>query len=729
MVQNNYSGTVTEDGLEGIRRHLEMYIDSTDTLSDKHAPIGLTHLAQELVSNVTDEYLNGFGHTAKIVIHQDGSMTVSDHGRGLVKGEKDSFEDIIRNATEAHTSGKFAENAGYQARGIAGMHGIGLKATNAGSKWLTIHAISSAVKGRNTKTTKAVRTGGYDEYEITFHNVSPDYETKLIHHWEPDEVEPIIPTDESRGSNQFKVKATGEVITTGSTITFLPDDGPVAPDVDKKVFGSTKWVDDDLLPIFEAAAFLNKGFIVDFTDERYIVDDPTTDDSGDGDDTSKQKFYHQHYEYPHGIKDYIKVLSEGQPVFSGMREPLTLDGQLKYSDGLDYDLQGELLFTNDLTTTILSYANGVPTAEGGPHLEGFKQAIVKALTDYAIERKKIKSSDSYDESVILEGVTAVFEFRAPMSVSKFEGQTKGKFAVNQAKPIARDIVTNALNKWIYSHEKQADALLKQIAESQQARTDLLKKKREQRAASKLKNDVGSTFVSPKLKAASGTDPEKLELFITEGDSASNIGRNPKTQAVFPLRGNLKNIMDLSLTQALANDEISTIANVIGAGIGPSFNVDDMQYHKVICTTDADSDGAHIRALIATLFFRFFPGLIEAGRLYYVKAPLYKATKYVNGNPHIRMFFSEQEIAQHRDELQGWDIQRYKGLGEMNTDEAHDAIVNPETRHLIRFTIDDHAQAAKTLRILMGEKASLRKDWIAHSLDFKDLYQKQLETGD
>lgn len=722
MVQNNYSGTVTEDGLEGIRRHLEMYIDSTDTLSDKHAPIGLTHLAQELVSNVTDEYLNGFGHTAKVVIHQDGSMTVADHGRGLVKGEDGSFEDIIRNATEAHTSGKFADNAGYHARGIAGMHGIGLKATNAGSKWLKIHAVSSAVKGRNTKTTKAVRTGGYDEYEIVFHNVSPDYETKLIHHWEPDEVEPIIPKDESRGSNQFKVKATGEVVTTGSTITFLPDDGPVAPDAQKKVFGSTKWVDDDLLPIFESAAFLNKGFIVDFTDERYVVDSLNSD-------SDQQEFYHQHYEYPNGIKDYIKVLAEGQPVFSGMTDSLTLDGQLTYSDGLDYDLQGELLFTNDLTTTILSYANGVPTADGGPHLDGFKQAIVKTLTDYAIDRKKLKASETYDESVILEGVTAVFEFRAPMSVSKFDGQTKGKFAVTQAKPIAREIISKALNKWLYSHEKQADALLDQIAESQKARTDLLKKKREQRAASKLKNDGGSSFVSPKLKAASGTDPEKLELFITEGDSASNIGRNPKTQAVFPLRGNLKNIMDMSLTQALANDEISTIANVIGAGIGPSFNTDDMQYHKIIITSDGDEDGYHIRALVITLFFRYFPGLIEAGRLYYVKPPLYKATKYVNGNPKIRMFFSEQEIAEHRSEIDGWDIQRYKGLGEMNTDEAHDAIVNPETRHLIRVTIGNYSQAAKTLRILMGNKAALRRDWIDHSLDFKQLYQKQLETGD
>lgn len=722
MVQNNYSGTVTEDGLEGIRRHLEMYIDSTDTLSDKHAPIGLTHLAQELVSNVTDEYLNGFGHTAKVVIHQDGSMTVADHGRGLVKGEDGSFEDIIRNATEAHTSGKFADNAGYHARGIAGMHGIGLKATNAGSKWLKIHAVSSAVKGRNTKTTKAVRTGGYDEYEIVFHNVSPDYETKLIHHWEPDEVEPIIPKDESRGSNQFKVKATGEVVTTGSTITFLPDDGPVAPGAQKKVFGSTKWVDDDLLPIFESAAFLNKGFIVDFTDERYVVDSLNSD-------SDQQEFYHQHYEYPNGIKDYIKVLAEGQPVFSGMTDSLTLDGQLTYSDGLDYDLQGELLFTNDLTTTILSYANGVPTADGGPHLDGFKQAIVKTLTDYAIDRKKLKASETYDESVILEGVTAVFEFRAPMSVSKFDGQTKGKFAVTQAKPIAREIISKALNKWLYSHEKQADALLDQIAESQKARTDLLKKKREQRAASKLKNDGGSSFVSPKLKAASGTDPEKLELFITEGDSASNIGRNPKTQAVFPLRGNLKNIMDMSLTQALANDEISTIANVIGAGIGPSFNTDDMQYHKIIITSDGDEDGYHIRALVITLFFRYFPGLIEAGRLYYVKPPLYKATKYVNGNPKIRMFFSEQEIAEHRSEIDGWDIQRYKGLGEMNTDEAHDAIVNPETRHLIRVTIGNYSQAAKTLRILMGNKAALRRDWIDHSLDFKQLYQKQLETGD
>lgn len=1115
-LKNEYAGTYTEEGLVGLRHNLSMYVDSTNATADGKAPVGLTQLAQELISNTTDEYLNGYGHEVKIVIHPDNSMTISDHGRGLVRGEKDTFEDVIRNAWIPHTSGKFAEAAGYTARGTTGMHGIGLKATNAGSVYLTIHAISHSITGRNTDTTKARLDGGYDEYEITFHNISKDFDTKLIHHWTKDEVTEIEPDDPKRGSNQFKINATGEIKTTGTSITFLPDIGPISDKNQNPVFGSRNWNDNDLLPRMNAAAYLNPDFEVDFTDERYKVQN---------EDTGEEELFHKHYVYHHGIKDYIKVLAEGQPLISGMSKSIELDGVTDY-EGLSYDLQGELLFTNDLSTTITSFANGAPTPQGGPHLDGFKRAIVKTLTDYAINAKAIKSAKEFDDNDILEGITAVFEIRTPMSVAKFDGQTKGRFATDQAKPVTQEIVARALNNWLYAHQKQADALVNQMKDAQKLRQDLLKKKQDQKAANKAKNN-NSTFISPKLKEASGKNPEDLELYLTEGDSASNIGRDPKTQAVFPLRGNIKNAMDISLSTALQNDEISTIQNVIGAGIGPSFDVSDMRYGKIIMacfpadtrvmllngeapsikemadspnkefdvysTTDtgemrpgkarnvrkigttkeliqitlddgqiirstpdhffmnrhgqmemasdltkgtslmplylkqadrnviwdvdrqmfkdntdgkwkmvhqrvyaskddtyddakppkgyhvhhinqnyldnrpsnlklltaydhlslhaklntlsgvvnfatgwtnynksekhrnrvhdlwqqghydaytwtrynkspkhsqqvkqawkdgkydnvkgwtdfnksekhrkrtaevnvdpikqkqirrnriimslkfmiineipideenwniykkintvpwdrisdyfdsfdellayvqanleqinlknyraqfegkyskfrenvekmkaglnynhkiveirhlyydkpidvycmdvdkyhnfavtqnnksgifvkncdADTDGGHIRSLLIALFYQYFPGLIQAGKLYAIEPPLYKATKYINGKADIHQFYSEAEIDAARDQLKGYDIQRYKGLGEMDEKEAHDAIVDPKSRRLLKITINDAEQASRTLRVLLGSDAKPRKKWLEKSIDFDALYE-------
>lgn len=709
-LKNEYAGTYTEEGLIGLRHNMSMYVDSTNATADGKAPVGLTQLAQELISNTTDEYLNGYGHEVKIVIHPDNSMTISDHGRGLVRGEKDTFEDVIRNAWIPHTSGKFAEAAGYTARGTTGMHGIGLKATNAGSVYLTIHAVSHSIIGRNTDTTKAHLDGGYDEYEITFHNVSKNFDTKLIHHWTKDEVTEIEPDDPKRGSNQFKINATGEIKTTGTSITFLPDTGPISEKNQNPVFGSRNWNDNDLLPRMNAAAYLNPNFEVDFTDERYKVQN---------EDTGEEELFHKHYVYRHGIKDYIKVLAEGQPLISGMTKSIELDGVTDY-EGLSYDLQGELLFTNDLSTTIISFANGAPTPQGGPHLDGFKRAIVKTLTDYAINAKAIKSAKEFDDNDILEGITAVFEIRTPMSVAKFDGQTKGRFATDQSKPVTQEIVSKALNNWLYAHQKQADALVHQMKDAQKLRQDLLKKKQDQKAANKAKNNT-SAFISPKLKEASGKNPADLELYLTEGDSASNIGRDPKTQAVFPLRGNIKNAMDISLSTALQNDEISTIQNVIGAGIGPSFDVSDMRYGKIIIAADGDSDGNHIRSLLIALFYQYFPGLIQTGKLYAIEPPLYKATKYVNGKTEIRQFYSEQEIDSARNQLKGYDIQRYKGLGEMDEKEAHDAIVDPKSRRLLRITIDDAEQASRTLRVLLGSDAKPRKKWIEKSIDFDALY--------
>ena len=211
------------------------------------------------------------------------------------------------------------------------------------------------------------------------------------------------------------------------------------------------------------------------------------------------------------------------------------------------------------------------------------------------------------------------------------------------------------------------------------------------------------------------------MYITEGDSASNIKRDTKTQAIFPIRGKIKNAYKINLSEALKNNEISTITAAIGAGIGPAFELDEMQYHKVIIGSDADVDGSHIRTLLIALFYKFFRPMVEAGRLYVVDPPLYRATKNIKGKVDVRMYYSQQEIDADRANLEGYKIQRYKGLGEMNKDEAYDAITNPKTQHLIQVELGDAEEAAQAMKILMSDDANLRKEWIEDYIDFDQMY--------
>lgn len=227
-----------------------------------------------------------------------------------------------------------------------------------------------------------------------------------------------------------------------------------------------------------------------------------------------------------------------------------------------------------------------------------------------------------------------------------------------------------------------------------------------------------------MKPASGKDPKKKELFITEGDSASNISRDQKTQAIMPLRGKILNVHDKSLTDTLKNEEISTITHALGTGIGPAFDIKDLQYHKIILACDADSDGGHILMLLITLFHKWYRPLIENGHIYVAVPPLYKATKYIKGKPESKWFYSENEMNEQRNTLinDGYTIQRFKGLGEMDPSEVGMAIADPETRHIKQLTIDDAESVKLTLNTLMGDNPQLRKDWIEENLDFEELYK-------
>ena len=666
---NSYVGTTTREGLSGLRGALAMYLGSTGVVSDKHAPRALTQMAQEVMSNSVDEFVDGYGSSIIATIHPDNSFSVQDFGRGMPKGPGDSFDDVIRSLTSPHTSGKF-EGSGYSENGIAGMHGIGLKATNAASRWIRVEAISHATRMRSGQKKL---TGSFEHYAIEFQ------QDRIIR-------QEII--------DRFDELPEG--VKTGTTITFLPDDGPLSETKPQPTLESIDWVVSDLIPRMEASAFLNKGLKISLIDER----------------TGQNREWF----FENGMVDYVKILAEGQTIIKSQKNTPIYFEDMSVQQGHKIAVRAAILFTEDVDSTISSYANGVPTREGGPHEDGFVSALVKSVNTFA---QKIKGAKTFTDSDVLEGIVTVFDVRVPSDIATFEGQTKEKLGTALAKPAVQEIIERNLLDWFHDHESVAKDIVSRMQEAQEARTAAVKARQEAKKARQTKNK-GSLITSSKLKRATSNDPKKKELYIVEGDSASNIGRDTKTQAVFPIRGKILNAYELSLTRALENVEISTIASVLGAGIGPAFEIDELDYNKVIIAADSDSDGSHIRTLLIGLFARFFPGLIDKGHLYYVVGPLYKATRYVKGKPVIKMYYTDGEIDADRKNLKGYEINRYKGLGEMDVSEAHEALSNPETRRLIQITQEDVNESKQILKILLGKNAAVRADWIMNNVSFENV---------
>lgn len=704
MSDNTYTGILVYEGLKGLRHERSMYLGSYGVLQEGHAPRALNQTIQEVVSNSIDEHLIGAGDEIIITIHKDNSVSIQDFGRGMPKGPDDEFTDVINSLTKPHASGKFEGN-GYAATGTAGMHGIGLKATNATSKFMTLHAINHQIS--IDKSGKKFDTGGFEEYEITL-NMENIIDKKIINKWPASEVEVLT-------KNSFKVVNTGEVITTGTRITYLPDDGPVSETDLQPVFESIDWVNSDLYPRFESSAFLNEGLKIQFIDERVETDN---------------NYLVKNWYFKNGLEEYVSNVAENQTLLSKMKKPITFKEEMIYQD-LVYSLQASLIITDDTDTNIRSFANSVPTKDGGPHVDGFNQAITNAINNYTKDNglnkikskgKQLKSIGLFSQKDVLEGITGVFEIKLPAQLAEFEGQTKEKLATVQAKYVVNELVYKHITNWLYDNKSAAEQIITKIIESKMASDAAIKARQEAKKA-RVNKSMSNLKMSGKFKPASSRNPKEKELFITEGDSASNISVDRKTQAIMPIRGKIRNVHDLQLSDALTNDEISTITNILGTGIGPAFDITDLQFWKIIFAADADSDGGHILMLLITLFYKWFRPLIENGHVYVAVPPLYKATRYIKGQPESKWFYSENEMAQYRQSLidDKYEIQRFKGLGEMSPDEVGKAIANPETRKIKQLTIEDAELCRETLNILMGDKAEFRKIWIAENLDFSELY--------
>ena len=471
----------------------------------------------------------------------------------------------------------------------------------------------------------------------------------------------------------------GEVSETGTTVHFWPD-----PDI----FDTLEFNYDTLKRRLRELAFLNAGLRITFTDERV---EPQHSES---------------FCYEGGIREFVTYLNKNkellQPVplyFSGARmegevETASVEVAMQYNDGY-----------NEL---IMTYANNIATHEGGSHLVGFKAALTRVVNDYARKFNFLKATDqplSGDD--IREGLTAIISVK--LEEPQFEGQTKTKLGNADIRPLVDGAVADKLSEYLAENPAQAKLIIEKCITASRAR-DAARKARE---LTRRKSVLDSAALPGKLADCQEKDPSKCEIFIVEGDSAggsAKMGRDRTIQAILPLRGKILNVEKARMDRMLANNEIKAMITAFGAGMDTDFDETKLRYHKIICMTDADVDGSHIRLLLLTFFFRHMRPLIEHGYVYIAQPPLYLVKK----NKFERYVYTDEELAECLDEI-GRDpkpvIQRYKGLGEMNPEQLWETTMNPETRMMLRVTVEDAAQADGLFTLLMGDQVEPRRDFI------------------
>ena len=479
---------------------------------------------------------------------------------------------------------------------------------------------------------------------------------------------PVAPLEKTKEKTKKK----------GSFIRFMPD---------KRVFETTVFSVETILKRLKELAFLNKGLEIVFYDEN-------TD-------------FKRTYKYEGGVIDFVKYLNEGKS--SLYSEPLYACAE---KDGILVELA--IQHTDAYVDSVYSYVNNIPTGEGGMHETGFRSGLTRTLNDYARERNILKDKDDNllgDD--FKEGLTAIVSIK--MQNVQFEGQTKTKLGNPEARPAVEWVTVNELSQLAKNKKlsKVFDAIVGKAMNAAKARLAAKKAKEVARAA----RSIESQNLVGKLSACSGRKPELNELFIVEGDSAGGSAKQARVrqyQAILPLRGKPLNVEKKKLEQILQNEEIRTIISALGTGIGADFDIESLKYHKVIILSDADQDGAHIRAILLTFFFRYMKELVTAGHVYIGMPPLYKVHK---GNVE-EYAYDDKELAEKIAKVgRGYSLQRYKGLGEMNPSQLWDTTLNPETRSLMRVTIEDAAEADRLITVLMGDEVGERKKYIFEHADF------------
>ncbi|MBM7855835.1 DNA gyrase subunit B [Desulfohalotomaculum tongense] len=606
------------EGLEAVRRRPGMYIGSTSAR-------GLHHLVYEVVDNSIDEALAGYCDHIEVEIHKDNSVTVTDNGRGIPveihpKIGKPAVEVVL---TILHAGGKFG-GGGYKVSG--GLHGVGVSVVNALSEWLVVE----------------VRREG-KIYTQRF----------------------------KRGVPVSKLEVIGESKSTGTKVTFKPDD---------EIFEVLEFNLDTLAQRLRELSYLNRGIKIVLKDHRENIE---------------KKFYHQG-----GIKDFVKHLNKNKNVinnkviyFNGAKEHVLVELAIQYND--------------TYTENLLSYANNIRTIDGGTHEVGFRTALTRVINDYARKHNLLKNNQSnlLGED-IREGLTAVISVKVPEP--QFEGQTKSKLGNSEVRGIVDSFLAESLSTFLEENPSVAKKIIEKAITASRARIAA----RKARELTRRKSALESNALPGKLADCSEKDPAVSELYIVEGDSAGGSakqGRDRRFQAILPLRGKILNVEKARLDKILNNEEIRAMITALGTGIGDDFDKEKARYHKIIIMTDADVDGAHIRTLLLTFFYRYMRPLIEAGYLFIAQPPLYKVKK--GKSEHYA--YSDRELEQLLKKI-GKDnisIQRYKGLGEMNADQLWDTTMNPERRTLLQVDLKDAVEADQLFTMLMGDKVEPRRNFI------------------
>jgi DNA gyrase subunit B len=598
-----------------------MYIGSTGAR-------GLHHLVYEVVDNSIDEALAGYCEAIDVTIHEDGSVSVRDDGRGI---PVDTHQEYDRPAVEVvmtvlHAGGKF-DNKSYQVSG--GLHGVGVSVVNALSSELVV---------------EITRDGGV--YRERFERGVPDG------------VDRLRDSDPEEG--------------TGTEIRFWPDE---------EIFETTDFEFSTLESRLRELAFLNSGVEITLTDER---------------DGTSTRFY-----YEGGIKEFVEYLNE-------TKAPLHTD--VVYFEDEDSNIHVEVAMqaTDELQGSIHAFANNINTREGGTHLTGFKTALTRIVNDYATSNDMLKDlDDTLKGEDIREGLTAVISVKHPDP--QFEGQTKTKLGNSEVRGIVESAVHEHLGTFFEENPDTAEAIIGKAVEAAKAR----KAAKKAEELTRRKSALDSTALPGKLADCQTKDPSEAELFIAEGDSAGGSAkqaRNPEFQAVLPIRGKILNVEKHRLDRILENNEIRNIITALGTGIGDEFDIEELRYEKIIFATDADVDGAHIRTLLLTLFYRHMRPLLEGGYVYAAQPPLYRI-RY-RGETYDAMTDQERDrIIEEKCDGSPTQVQRFKGLGEMNPQQLWDTTMDPEHRYLKQITIDDAAAADKMFSVLMGDAVEPRKQFI------------------
>ncbi|MDI9646740.1 MAG: DNA topoisomerase (ATP-hydrolyzing) subunit B [Archaeoglobales archaeon] len=478
----------------------------------------------------------------------------------------------------------------------------------------------------------------------------------------------------SRGKPVTELKILGETNERGTKIRFKPD---------SEIFETVELRYDIISLRLKELAYINKGLRIVLEDERV------------------GKI--EEYKFDDGILGLINAMNKNKTVIN---EPIYILGSKN-----DVEVEIVLQFADSEVENVLAFVNSINTVEGGTHVVGFKTGLTRAINEYG--RKNLKKFEPLTGLDIKEGLTAVLNLKVPEP--QFEGQTKSKLTNSDVKTVVESITYSSILEWLERHPKESEVLIERFIMNKKAR-EAAKRARE---LVKRKNELISTLPG-KLADCSSKNPEEKELFIVEGESAGGSAkqaRDRRFQAILPIRGKIINVEKAGMIKMLKNDEIKAIISAIGAGIGKDFDIKRVRYKKIILMTDADIDGAHIRTLLLTFFYRYMRPIIEAGYLYIAQPPLYRVTK----NKKTYYVYSESELANLLEKLGDAEVQRYKGLGEMNPEQLWETTMNPQNRMLIQVTIEDAKKADELFSILMGEDVESRRNFIiAYSKEVKNL---------